>query len=146
MEKNNDIHRYDDIINLPHHRSRTHPHMSNYERAAQFTPFAALTGYGEAISETARLTDEKWEPDEYTKAMLDSKLQILADPLNAGYEVTITYFKPDNKKSGGAYLTYTGHVKRIDAYEGTVVMTDKTAIPIEQISQIESSLFRELGP
>lgn len=144
MPENRDLHRYDDIINLPHHQSKSHPHMSNHDRAAQFTPFAALTGYGAAIKETARLTDEKWDPDEYMKAMLDSKLQIIAEHLPSENEVTITFFKPDDKKSGGSYLTCTGIVKKIDVYEGTVIMADKTAIPIGQICDIESRLFREL--
>lgn len=137
---NKDTHRYDDIINLQHHQSATRPHMSNYDRAAQFSPFAALTGHDEAIKETARLTDRKVELDEYTKEDLNSKLQIIGD--NPGTEVTITYFQPDEKKSGGAYLTITGCVKRIDEYEQTVVFTDKTAISIDQISEIESELFR----
>ena len=131
-----------DPINLPHHQSATRPHMSNYDRAAQFSPFAALTGHDEAIKETARLTDRKIEIDEYTKDDLNIKLQIIDD--NPGTEVTITYFQPDEKKSGGAYLTVTGCVKRIDEYEQTVVFMDRTAIPIDQISEIESELFRGL--
>ena len=144
MPEHKNPQKYDDIINMPHHQSKSHPHMSNHDRAAQFCPFAALTGYGAAIRETARLTDERWDPDEYMKAMLDSKLQIIADHLHSKDEVTITFFKPDDKKSGGAYLTCTGLVRKIDVYEGTVIMTDKTAIPIKQICDIESSLFREL--
>lgn len=140
MIDNKDIHKYDDIINLPHHQSATRPHMSNYDRAAQFSPFAALTRHDEAIRETARLTDRKIELDEYTKEDLNSKLQIIGD--NLGTEVAITYFQLDEKKSGGAYLTITGCVKRIDEYEQTVVFTDRTAIPIDQISEIESELFR----
>ena len=142
MNDNKDIHQYNDIINLPHHQSATRPHMSNYERAAQFSPFAALTCHDEAIKETARLTDRKIEIDEYAKDDLNIKLQIIDD--NPGTEVTITYFQPDEKKSGGAYLTVTGCVKRIDEYEQTVVFTDRTAIPIDQISEIESELFRGL--
>lgn len=140
MSDNKEIHQYDDIINLPHHQSVTRPHMSNYDRAAQFSPFAALTGHDEAIKETARLTDRKIELDEYTKEDLNSKLQILSDA--PGTEVTITYFQPDEKKSGGAYLTITGCVKRIDEYEQTVVFTDRTAILIDQVSEIESEIFR----
>lgn len=140
MNDNKDIYQYEDIIDLPHHQSITRPHMSNYDRAAQFSPFAALTGHDEAIEETARLTDRKIELDEYTKEDLNKKLQIIGDTLKT--EVTITYFQPDEKKSGGAYLTITGCVKRIDVYEQTVVFKDKTAIPIDQISDIESGLFR----
>lgn len=142
MNDDKAIHQYDDIINLPDHQSVTRPHMSNYDRAAQFPPFASLTGHDEAIKETARLTDRKIELDEYTKEDLNSKLQIIGD--NPGTEVTITYFQPDEKKSGGAYLTISGCVKRIDEYEQTVIFTDRTAIPVEQISGIESELFKEL--
>ena len=134
--------RYDDIINLEYPISGRHSRMSAHDRAAQFSPFAALTGHDEAIKETARLTDRKIEIDEYTKDDLNIKLQIIDD--NPGTEVTITYFQPDEKKSGGAYLTVTGCVKRIDEYEQTVVFMDRTAIPIDQISEIESELFRGL--
>lgn len=142
MSNDKDIHQYDDIINLPHYQSATRPHMSNYDRAAQFSPFAALTGHDEAIKETARLTDRKTELDEYKKEDLNSKLQMISD--NLGTEVTLTYFQPDEKKSGGAYMNITGCVKRIDEYEQTVVFTDRTTIPIGQISEIESELFREI--
>ncbi len=138
-----DIHRYDDIINLPHPTSTKHPRMSLYNRAAQFSPFAALTGHEAAIAETARLTERKIEQSEDVINRLNEKLQIIAD--NFDTEVTITYFVPDERKSGGAYVSHTGTVKRIDDYERTVVMTDKTVIPIEQISEIDSELFSVLG-
>lgn len=140
---NNDAHRYDDIINLPHPTSVNHPRMSLYDRAAQFSPFAALTGHDAAIKETARLTEQKIELSEDTISRLNEKLQIVADHLET--EVTITYFVPDERKSGGAYVSYTGIVRRIDDYEHTLIMTDKTVIPIEQISEIESELFGEIG-
>lgn len=138
-----DTHRYDDIINLPHPTSANHPRMSLYDRAAQFSPFAALTGHDAAIKETARLTEQKIELSEDTISQLNEKLQIVADHLET--EVTITYFVPDERKSGGAYVSYTGIVRRIDDYEHTLIMTDKTVIPIEQISEIESELFGEMG-
>ncbi len=140
---NNDAHRYDDIINLPHPTSVNHPRMSLYDRAAQFSPFAALTGHDAAIKETARLTEQKIEQSEDMISLLNEKLQMVAD--NLGTEVTITYFVPDERKSGGAYVSHTGTVRRIDDYEHTLVMTDKTVIPIEQISEIESELFGEMG-
>ena len=138
-----DTHRYDDIINLPHPTSANHPRMSLYDRAAQFSPFAALTGHDAAIKETARLTEQKIEQSEDMISLLNEKLQMVAD--NLGTEVTITYFVPDERKSGGAYVSHTGTVRRIDDYEHTLVMTDKTVIPIEQISEIESELFGEMG-
>ena len=140
---NNDAHRYDDIINLPHPTSVNHPRMSLYDRAAQFSPFAALTGHDAAIKETARLTEQKIEQSEDMISLLNEKLQMVAD--NLGTEVTITYFVPDERKSGGAYVSHTGTVRRIDDYEHTLVMTDKMVIPIEQISEIESELFGEMG-
>lgn len=141
MSKEKDTHRYDDIINLPHHTSTKHPRMSLYDRAEQFSPFAALTGHDEAIKETARLTDEKAELDEDTKAMLNEKLQNIRENPNTDIAVTFTYFVPDENKSGGTYISHTGSVKRIDEYQHTVIMKDKTVIPIEQIREIESDLF-----
>lgn len=141
MDKN--AHRYDDIINLPHPTSVNHPRMSLYDRAAQFSPFAALTGHDAAIKETARLTEQKIELSEDMISRLNEKLQIVADHLET--EVTITYFVPDERKSGGAYVSHTGMVRRIDDYEHTLIMTDKTVIPIEQICEIESELFGEMG-
>lgn len=135
------INPYDDIINLPHHTSASRPHMSAYDRAAQFSPFAALTGYDSAITETARLTDKRAELDEYSKAALNEKLCMIQDQMDEQPEVSITYFQPDNKKSGGAYMTVTGCVKKIDEYERTVVMQDAAKIPIEDIFDIEGELF-----
>lgn len=142
MSKETVTHRYDDIINLPHHASTKYPHMSLYDRAAQFSPFAALTGHDAAIKETARLTDEKSELDEDVKAILNEKLQIIRENPNTDISVTFTYFVPDENKSGGTYISHTGSVKRIDEYQHTVIMKDKTVIPMEQISEIESELFR----
>ena len=114
--------RYDDIIDLPHHVSTTHHRMSMLERAAQFQPFRALTGYEDAVRETARLTDDRVELTEDEKALLDGKLQRLADNLASHPLVTVTYFQPDKKKAGGAYVTATGQLKKIDDYEGVLIL------------------------
>ena len=107
---------YEDIINLPHHVSKTRPQMSMLDRAAQFSPFAALTGYDAAIKETGRLTDEKIELDEDTKAALDMKQAYLIEMIDEQPEITIIYFLPDARKVGGAYVTVTGNLKRFDEY------------------------------
>lgn len=132
---------YDDIINLPHHTSASRPRMSVYDRAAQFYPFAALTGYDTAITETARLTDKKIELDEYKKADLSERLCMIQDLKDERSEVSITFFMPDKKKSGGEYITVTGCVKKIDEHERIVVMRDATKIPIEDILEIDGELF-----
>ena len=137
--------KYADIIGLPHHTSPTRPRLSISARAAQFAPFAALTGYGAAVDETARLTDDMIMLDENAKAMLDGKLQIIAEHIGDHPEVTITYFEPDKKKSGGAYISVTGRVKEIDEYERIVRLCDGMKIPIEQIYGITTELFTELG-
>ena len=128
---------YDDIIHLPHHVSATHPHMAAIDRAAQFSPFAALTGYDAAIKETARLTDQKVELDEVMKEALSNKLQMVADRLKERPEIAITYFQPDGKKNGGAYVTVINTVKKIDVYERIVVMTDGKVIPVDEIISID---------
>lgn len=136
---------YDDIINLPHHVSATHTRMTAINRAAQFSPFAALTGYDVAIKETARLTDERVELDEYTKEYLNDRLQIIADQLKENPEIAITYFQPDAKKNGGAYVTANGTAKKIDIYERVVIMTDGMAIPIYEIISIEGQIFEVMS-
>lgn len=130
---NNDIHRYDDIISLPHHISKNHPQMDTLNRAAQFSPFAALTGYDDAIEETARITDRRKNLDEASKAILDEKLRIIQEQLGNQPEITITYYQPDEKKDGGAYVSISGIVKKIDYYERTVVMQDGARIEIDEI-------------
>lgn len=132
---------YDDIIHLPHHVSTTHPHMAAIDRAAQFSPFAALTGYNAAIKETARLTDERVELDEYMKDVLSDRLQSIADRLKEHPEIAITYFQPDAKKNGGAYVTAISTAKKIDEYERVVVMTDGIVIPIDEIISIDGQIF-----
>ncbi|WP_019229960.1 UV-damage repair protein [Sedimentibacter sp. B4] len=135
---------YDDIMNLPHHVSATRPHMSAIDRAAQFSPFAALTGYGDAIKETARLTGERVELDEYMKDVLSIRLQIIADQLKEHPKIAITYFQPDEKKNGGAYVTVSGRAKKIDEYERVVVMTDGTRVSIDEIASIDGQIFETM--
>ena len=137
-------HKYDDIINLPHHVSKKHPQMSLHDRAAQFSPFAALTGHKAAINEAARLTDKKQILSEDVIAKLNEQLNLIKENIGTNQTVTITYFVPDDKKSGGAYISHIGVVKKIDEYTRTVIMTDKTVIPIEQISEIQSNIFSEI--
>lgn len=135
---------YDDIIELPHHVSTTHPHMAAIDRAAQFSPFAALTGYDAAIKETARLTDERVELDESMKDALSNKLQIIADRLKEQPEIAITYFQSDGKKNGGTYVTAVSTAKKIDKYERVVVMSDGIVIPIDEIISIDGQIFETM--
>ncbi len=128
--------KYDDIINLPHHISKKHPRLSIEQRAAQFAPFAALTGYGDAIKETTRLTEDRIELNEEEKESLDKKLQDLKSKISTNPQVTITYFVPDIKKSGGKYITKIGDLKKIDEYKKIVILEDKTIIPIKEIIEI----------
>ena len=139
-------HRYNDIIDLPHHVSTTRPRMSMIDRAAQFSPFAALTGYDAAIRETGRLTDERIELSEESRAALDRKQQILLDNLADHPEVSVTYFVPDERKSGGAYVTVTGRVRRIDEYRRRLLLMDGRNISLDEISDLSGELFREVDP
>ena len=142
--KNQDNHSYDDIINLPNPTSTKHPRMPLSDRAAQFSPFAALTGHEAAIKETARRTDEKLMLSDEVIAEINVKLNLIAETIGTQQRIRITYFVPDNKKAGGAYISCYGCVKKIDEYEHTVVMEDKTVIPIEQISDIEGEMFGDM--
>ena len=125
--------KYDDIIDLPHHTSRIRPRMSMTDRAAQFSSFAAVVGYEDAVEETARLTDKKIELTEESKLAISEKLRMIGENLHEEHKVTITYFVPDMKKEGGVYVTVLGAVKYIDEYEKRVIMADNTVVPIEQI-------------
>lgn len=136
--------KYDSIMNLPHHVSKTRPQMPMSDRAAQFAPFAALTGYDSAIKETGRLTDEKIELDEEALTALDMRYQLLIDALDDQPEVTITFFQADERKEGGAYLTVTGTVKKIDTYERLITMQDGSKIPMDDVLTIEGELFSAL--
>lgn len=137
--------RYDDIMHLPHPNSSKHPRMAALGRAAQFSPFAALTGYEGIIRETARLTDSRIELNEDKIAALDIKLRFLADHLSAHPEVSITYFQADGKKEGGSYKVITGVIKKIDSLEKAVIMSDTTVIPIINIIEIVGSHFAVLN-
>lgn len=137
-------HQYDDIIDLPHHVSATRPRMSMIDRAAQFSPFAALTGYDAAIKETGRLTDERIELSEERRIVLDRKQQLLLDNLADRPEVSVTYFVPDERKSGGAYVTVTGQVKKVDEFERLLILTDGTKIPLDEILDMEGELFKQI--
>lgn len=128
---------YEDIIHLPHHVSSSHPQMELLARAVQFAPFQALTGYEGAIREEARLTDEKIELDENAKAILDEKLQILRKILPEKPTIDITYFQPDESKSGGAYVAASGKVKKIDEFSRSVIMADGLQIPFESVFDIQ---------
>ncbi len=129
--------KYDDIIHLPHHVSRKHPRMSNHDRAAQFSPFAALTGFEAKINETARLTDRKLELDDYAKAQLDAKLQELRAKLLQKLPVRLTYFKADERKEGGAYVQITALVRKIDPYERCLHLFNEETIPIDDIYELD---------
>ena len=135
---------YEDIVNLPPHISKKHPQPTMLERAARFAPFAAITGYEEMVLEEARVTEERIELDEGTLAMLNEKLNIIHDSLDSEPVIQITYFEPDKKKSGGAYISITGTVKRIDEYERLVIMSDGKKIRIDEIFGLEGKLFDSL--
>lgn len=130
------MNKYKDIINLPHHVSKTRKPMSLYNRAAQFAPFAALTGYDDAIKETARLTEERIELSDELKNMLNQKIKLIIENIKLQPEVAITYYVPDNKKSGGVYKTISGNVKRIDEVEKCIIFTNKLKIFFSDIISI----------
>ena len=128
---------YDDILSLPHHISATRPHMSAIDRAAQFSPFAALTGYDAVIKETARSTVDRIELEEDAKAVINDWLRMLKEQINKHANVSITYFKKDNKKDGGEYVTISSRVKKIDEFMGVVALSDGMIIPFEDIFRID---------
>ena len=133
--------KYDDIINMPTPIPSSKPRMSRLDRAAQFAPFAALTGYEAVVEEAARLTDSMMELSEDMKIILNDKIPMIVENKEKEPFVMITYFVPDNRKAGGAYVNVSGVVEKIDEYEHCIVMTDETKIPIEQIRAIEGELF-----
>ena len=134
---------YDDIIHLSHPTSKNRPRMSIHDRAAQFSPFAALSGHAAAIAETARLTDRKLELDEDTKAELDRRQAILLEHISERPEITVTWFRPDEKKAGGAYVTTTGRLKKIDRVERALFLLNGTKIPLDDVAAIESDYFQD---
>lgn len=135
---------YDDIIDQSRHVSPTRFHMAAIDRAAQFSPFAALSGYADAIKETARLTNKRIELDEDRKNALNDRLQCIADRINEHPEIAFTYFQPDAKKNGGEYVTANGAVKRIDTLKRVVMMFDCTGIPFDEIINIEGRMFETI--
>ena len=136
--------KYDEIMGLPHHVSKTRPQMPMSDRAAQFAPFAALTGYDAAIKETGRLTDERIELDVEALSALDMKYQLLMEALDEAPEVTLTYFQPDERKAGGKYVSAVGTVKKIDDFERRITMRDGTRIPMDDVLSIDGELFSSL--
>lgn len=134
--------KYDDILHLPHPTSNKHPRMSIRDRAAIFSPFAALSGHGAAIAETARLTDRRVELDEDTRAELDRRQAVLLGHLSEQPEITITWFRPDGRKDGGAYRTVTGRLKKVDEAARTLTLLDGTSIPLEDVAWLESAWFQ----
>lgn len=136
--------KYDDILHLPHPTSARHPRMPIAERAAIFSPFAALSGHAGAIAETARLTDQKMELDEDTKAELDRRQVVLLEHISEQPEITVTWFQPDERKDGGAYFTTTGRLKKINEMNRVLILLDGTSIPLEDVADLESNCFQNL--
>ena len=136
---------YEDIVNLPPHISKKHPQPTMIDRAARFAPFAAITGYEKMVLEEARVTEDRIDLDEETLSLLNEKLSMIQEFLYEEPQIKITYFEPDKKKTGGAYVSITGVVKRIDEYEHLVIMTDGNKIRIEDIYAMGSDLFYSLG-
>ena len=135
-------HRYDDMIGLGHPISKTHPPMARGKRAAQFAAFDALTGFGEAIFEAGRETEEKLEISEDMIDMINARLAVIEQHIKEQPNISVTYFLPDTKKAGGRYVTVSGNVKMLDGIEHAIIMTDRTRIPIEDVRYIEGDLFR----
>ena len=137
--------KYNDILRLPHHVSASRKPMSRLARAAQFAPFAALSGYDAEVQEAGRLTEPFIELDEYEKEALNARLQLLAQHLSEKRTVSAVYYQPDVRKEGGAYVTLTGIVKKICDYERRLILTDGTVIPLDSLIALEGDLFAEQG-
>ena len=137
--------KYDDILRLPHHVSASRKPMSRLARAAQFAPFAALSGYVAEVQEAGRLTDQLIELDEYEKEMLNARLQLLAQHLQEKWTVSAVYFQPDERKEGGAYVTRTGTVKKILLSERRLLLTDGTVIPLDGLIALDGEPFAAHG-
>ena len=137
MSKNFLFSDYFEILSKEHPTSKKHPRMSRMNRAAQFAPFAALTGYEESIEETARLTDRRIELSEYEIEELNAKLNFIQNHIKERLEVAITYFQPDERKEGGAYITVTGKVRRIDEVNRVLVFENESIVWIETITGLE---------
>ena len=137
---------YRDMLYLPHKQSATRKHMSVHDRAAQFAPFAALSGYDSAIDETARFTEDRLPRSEADEELLNERVRFLSERIAEQPEVTVTYFLPDERKAGGAYVACTGRVKRIEPLPQRILFTDGREIPLEDILTIESPLFPRKEP
>ena len=138
------MNKYEDIIDLPHHISKKRPPMSMADRAAQFSPFAALTGYDETIKENDRYLDEKIDISEEEKEILDRKINMITNIPNKRPSLTITYFKKDDKKSGGRYITKSCAIKKIDMIDRVISFIDDTKIALDDIIDIEDVSFDDL--
>lgn len=138
------IEKYMDIINMTHHVSKKHPQMSQYERAAQFAPFAALSGYEDIIEEEGRLTDNRVEINEEAKFILDRKMQVLMNCIKNNPSISITYFVPDEKKSGGKYVTVQENIKKIDILKQVIITENGTVIPVNEIVDMQGEIFKNL--
>lgn len=132
---------YDDIINLPHHVSKNHSQMSRYNRAAQFAPFSALTGYEESINEAGRYVTNKIELDDSNKEEINFKLNILNNLINQRNQVTFIFFSKDKLKDGGCYKTIKGILKKYDEINKLIILEDKTKIYLDDIFSIKSPIF-----
>lgn len=135
---------YDDIINLPHPTSKTHPRMSRLDRAAQFSPFAALTGYEGAVKETARLTDQRVELSDDELAALDERIRLVLEWEGDPLTVSITWFKPDPRKAGGSYVTTQGRIRKVEELNRTLVLADGSKIPMDDIVALNSETFNRM--
>ena len=133
--------KYDDILRLPHHVSASRKHMAMTARAAQFAPFAALSGYDAEVQEAGRLTDRPIEPDEYEKEALNARLQLLARHFREEWVVSLVFFQPDERKAGGAYVTRTGTVKKLYETERLLTLTDGTVIPLDDLIALDGEEF-----
>lgn len=128
--------KYDDMLELPHHTSPRHPRMSAWDRAAQFAPFSALTGYDDVIDETARLTDGRIELSEDARAVLDVRMKALLGRIDGKPEITVMHFVADKRKSGGAYRSFTGYLARMDEVERELIFADGTRIKSADVIEI----------
>ena len=137
---------YSDIIGMEHHRSERHPHMSNYDRAAQFSPFAALTGYDDCITEAARITEGRIEPDDETKERLDEKLRVIQANIIRQPEVTFMVFQRDKHKNGGSYIILTGAVKKSEPIRRLILFTNGTVLSLDDVVSMEGAVFSEITP
>lgn len=136
---------YDDIISLPHPTSSRHPRMLISDRAAQFSPFSALAGHSAALTETARLTDRQIELSDDDKAVLDQKQRILLEHIKECPEITVTWFRPDEKKDGGQYITTTGRLRRIDEFNQVLILVDDIKIPLTHVVDLDSEKLPDMN-